>query len=275
MGAAMGMAGGALTAGMGIYSAYQNSNPLSGAISGAMGGAEIGAIGGPVGMAIGALAGGIAGALAGIFGDKGRGQAESLDVNTIQPTLAKDMQDYEAGRSGYNALASELNSLLISTKNSTASMGSGARSYYNSNIAPEINLALSTLQKQEIGGRANVTFSAAQFHSGGFINDFGDLATGDSSGFIHAMQNEFVMNPSATAAHAPILTAMNSGTNFAYAPTAQPRLPASSGGGPNITMKIQAIDSKSVAAWAKGGGGLDLMAALNQAQRQYSGVGRG
>jgi hypothetical protein len=35
------------------------------------------------------------------------------------------------------------------------------------------------------------------------------------------------------------------------------------------------MDSKSVAQWAKGGGGLALMAALNQAQRQYSGVGRG
>ncbi len=271
----MSVAGGALMGATSIFSAYEDSNPVAGAVGGAMGGMEVGAaFGGPVGAAIGAAIGGVAGLLAGIFGDQGRGQAESLDVNTVQPTLLKDMQDYEAGRSGYSSIASELSSLLMSSQNSTASMGSGARNYFNSNIAPEINAAITSLQKQEIGGRGNVTFSAAQFHSGGWVSDFGDLGTSDSEGFIHAMQNEFVMNPMAAAAHAPILQAMNSGTNFAYASTVQPRMPASSGGGA-VTLNIQALDSKSVATWAKGGGGLALMAALNQAQRQYSGVGRG
>jgi hypothetical protein len=282
LGAAMGMAGGSLMAGSSIYSAYENSNPTAGAVGGAMGGMEAGAalgsivpgLGTVVGGAIGAVVGGVTGLLAGIFGDQGKGQAESLDVGTIQPTLLKDMQDYEAGRSGYSSLSSELNSLLISSKNSTASMGSGARSYYGSTIAPEINAALSSLQKQEIGGRSQVTLTAGQYHTGGLVDDFGDLATSDTEGFIHAMRNEFVVQPSMAQAHAPLLNAIQS-NNVSYGSSVQPRMPAISGSGAPVTLTVQALDSKSVAAWAKGGGGLALMSALNQAQRQYSGVGRG
>ena len=248
-----------------------------------MGGMEAGAalgsivpgIGTVVGAVGGALIGGIAGLFAGIFGDQGRGQAQNLDTNTIQPALTKDMQDYEAGRAGYNTLATELNSMLISAQNQTNQMGSGARSYFNQRIQPEIEAVLSSLQKQEMGGRSQVTLSAAQYHGGGWTGDFGDLATSDTEGFIHAAQNEFVVNPMAAAAHAPILQAMNSGTNFAYSNTVQPRMPASSASGVPMQITIQALDSKSVAQWAKAGGGLALMAAMNQAQRQFSGVGRG
>lgn len=283
MGAAMGFASGGLMAGMGAFSAYQNSNPLAGLMSGAMGGMEMGAaigsvipgLGTVVGGAIGAIAGGIGGLLAGVFGDKGRGQAQALDVNQIQPALAKDVQDYEAGRAGYNTEATQLNQMLISAQNATNSMGSGARAYFTSNIQPEINTVLSSFQKQEIGGRSAITLTGGQYHGGGMIGGFGDLATSDTEGFIHAMRDEFVVNPIAAAAHAPILQAMNSGTNFAYSNSAQPRMPASAAGGNGPSITVQALDSKSVAQWAKAGGGLALMAALNQAQRQYSGVGRG
>jgi hypothetical protein len=282
MGTYAGMAGGALMAGTSIYSAYENSNPVAGAMGGAMGGMELGAaigsvvpgLGTLVGGAIGALAGGVGGLMAGLFGDKGKGQAEGLDVNTIQPALVADMQAYEQGRSGYDALSTQLNSMLISAQNQTQSWGSGARGYFNDNIRPEINAVLSSLQKQERGGRSQVTLSAAQFHDGGWTGDYGDLATSDTEGFVHTMANEFVVNPMAAASHAPILQAMNSGVNFGYSSSVQPRMPAApSGGSANIT--IQAIDSKSVAQWAKAGGGLALMAAMNQANRQYSGVGRG
>ena len=280
---AAGIASGALMAGTSIYSAYQNSDPLSGVLGGALGGMEMGAaigsfvgpLGTVIGGAIGAVAGAASGLTAGLLGDKGRGQAQGLDANTIQPTLAKDMQDYEAGRSGYTSISTELNSLLISAQNSTQQMGSGARFYFNNTIQPEIYAVLASLQKQEIGGRSALSLSAAQYHTGGWIDDFGDLGTGGSEGFIHAMQKEFVVNPVAAAAHAPILQAMNSGTNFAYSQAVQPRMPSSSGGGGSVTLNIQAIDSKSVAHWAKSGGALDLIAAINQGQRQYSGMGRG
>jgi hypothetical protein len=246
-----------------------------------MGGMEAGAalgsiipgLGTVVGGAIGAIAGGLAGLFAGIFGDQGRGQAESLDVNTVQPELTKDMQDYEAGRSGYSTIAANLTNMLTSAKNSTTQMGSGARNYFSSNIEPEINTALLSLQKQEAGGRGAVTMSAAQYHTGGMIGDFGDMATSDTEGFIHAMRNEFVVNPVAASAHMPILQAMNSGTSFG---AVQPRMPASSSSGGGGTLIIKAIDSMDVATWAKTrGGGRALAAALNQSNGSYSGIGRG
>ncbi|MGA9671134.1 MAG: hypothetical protein WBQ94_18130 [Terracidiphilus sp.] len=280
MGVAGGIAGGALMAGSSILSAYNNSNPVSGAMGGAMGGMELGAtlgsvipgLGTVVGGAIGAIAGGLTGMFAGIFGDQGKGQAESLDVNTIQPQLSKDMQDYEAGRSGYGAIASDLNNMLVSAKSSTTQMGSGARNYFSSHIQAEINAAMASLQKQERGGRSAVTMSAAQYHTGGMIDDFGDLSTSSTEGFIHALRGEIMMNPVASATHAPILQAMNNGTTFG---AVQPRMPAGSGGGGTVNVTVQAIDSKSVATWAKGGGGRMLVAAMNQAQGQYSGIGRG
>lgn len=268
--------GGALMGATSIYSAYQNSNPIAGAMGGAMGGMEVGSLFGPVGSVVGAIAGGLAGMFAGIFGDQGKGQAEGLDVNTIQPQITKDMQDFEAGRSGYSAIAMDLTNMLTSARSSTGAWGSGARNYFNSNIEPEINAALSSIQKQERGGRGAVTMSAAQYHTGGMIGDFGDMATSDTEGFIHAMRNEFVVNPMAAANHAPILQAMNSGVNFAYSNTTQPRMPAGSGSGAGGTVVIQALDSKDVATWAKTrGGSRALTAALNQGNGQYSGVGRG
>jgi hypothetical protein len=280
LGAAGGIVGGGLMGAMSIYSAYQNSNPIAGAAGGAMGGMEMGAalgsvipgLGTVVGGAIGAIAGGLTGLFAGIFGDQGKGQAEGLDVNTIQPEITKDMQDYEAGRSGYSAVAMDLTNMMTSARNSTGAWGSGARNYFSSNIEPEINAALQSLQKQEMGGRSAVTLSAAQYHNGGWTGDFGDMATSDTEGFIHAMRDEFVVNPMAAQAHAPILQAMNSGTMFG---AVQPRMPAASGNGSNLNLTIQALDSKSVATWAKTGGGKALMAALNQANGQYSGIGRG
>ena len=280
MGAAMGIVGGGLMAATSIYSAYQDSNPVAGAVGGAMGGMEMGAalgsvipgLGTVVGGAIGAIAGGIGGLLAGIFGDKGKSQAEGLDVNTIQPELSKDMQDFETGRSGYSTIASDLSNMLTSAKNSTTTWGSGARNYFNSNIQPEINAALLSIQKQEAAGRSAVTLSAGQYHSGGSIGGFGDLATSDTEGFIHAMRNEFVVQPMAAQAHGPLLNAINAG-NVSYSSTVQPRMPASASGG-GMTLTIQAMDSKSVAQWAKAGGGRALVSAMNQAQTQYSGVGR-
>jgi len=281
--AAMGIAGGTLMGATSIYSAYENSNPTAGAMGGAMGGMEAGAalgsivpgLGTVVGGAIGAVAGAVGGLLAGIFGDQGKGQAESLDVNTVQPTLLKDMQDYESGRAGYGSLAAELNSLLISSQNSTASMGSGARSYYSSNIAPEINAVLANLQRQEIGGRSQVTMSAAQYHTGGWVgDDFGDFGTGPGEGFAKMLADEFVVQPMAARSHAPLLSAINAG-NVSYASAVQPRMPASSGSGANVSLTVQALDSQSVATWARGGGGMALVSAINQANRQYSGVGRG
>jgi hypothetical protein len=195
LGAAAGIAGGALLAGTSIYSAYQNSNPVAGAVGGAMGGMEAGAaigsivpgIGTVVGAVGGALIGGIAGLFAGIFGDQGRGQAQNLDTNTIQPALTKDMQDYEAGRAGYNTLATELNSMLISgAERRRTRWGAGARSYFNQqHSAGDQGRAFVVAKAGDWRAQPGHS-SAAQYHGGGWTGDFGDLATSDTEGFIHA-----------------------------------------------------------------------------------------
>ena len=269
-----GAAGGALTAGIGIYSAYENSDPASGMLTGAMGGVEIGSMFGPMGMAVGGIIGGVAGLLAGVFGDQGKGKAEDFDKNTVQPGIAKEIQDFESGRAGYNSASKEIAALLTSAKDQTSSWGSGARSYFSSHIQPEIEVANSTLQQQEKGGRSLVTMSAAQYHTGGWVGDFGDFGTGPGEGFAKLLAEEFVVQPMAARAHAPLLSAINAG-NVSYSRTPQAMMPASGGSGATVNLTIKAIDSKDVARWAAAGGGRDLIAALNQAQRQYSGVGRG
>jgi hypothetical protein len=270
----LGAAGAAVTGAVGIYSAYENSNPIAGLASGAIAGAEVGSLFGPVGMGVGAIIGGLAGLFAGIFGDQGRGKAESLDVNTLQPALAKEMQDFEAGRTGYEQAVSDLSQMEASAKSQTDPLGSGARRYFTSNIEKEFDLALASLAKQERGGRSAVTLSAAQYHSGGWTGDFGDFDMGNGEGFARLLANEFVVQPMAAQQHGPLLSAINAG-NVSYARTPQPLMPAGAGGGPTVNVTIQAMDAKSVAQWAKAGGSRALIAAINQGQRQYSGVGRG
>ena len=49
------------------------------------------------------------------------------------------------------------------------------------------------LTREARAGRAQFSMSATQFHDGGMIGDFGDLATSSNEGFIHAMRGEIVM----------------------------------------------------------------------------------
>ncbi len=69
------------------------------------------------------------------------------------------------------------------------------------------------MSREGAAGRANVTTTAAQFHGGGSIDDFLDLATSDSEGFIHARQGEYMMHDAAASTNAPWLEAMNRGLN--------------------------------------------------------------
>ena len=65
---------------------------------------------------------------------------------------------------------------------------------------PEIQAAQLQIQQEERGGRSLTAMSAAQYHTGGYINDFGDLATGPDEGFIHAQRGELMLTPSGFAA---------------------------------------------------------------------------
>ena len=117
--------------------------------------------------------------------------------------------------------------------------------------------------------------SAAEYHTGGWIGDFGDFRTSDNEGFIHAMEGEFMVHPAAAAANAPLLQAINSGSRFSSYAGGARMTPAGSNGGAQVSLTVQALDAQSVKQWMQRGGARTIIAGINQGQKQYAGVGRG
>lgn len=269
----MGAAGAAITGGMGIFSAYENSNPIAGGVSGAMSGAAIGsAITPGVGTAVGAVVGGIAGILAGVFGDKGKGAAQQLDWNTVQPGILTELRQYNSGQAGYNQVAQYLDQLQIEAMNQTNSEGSGARAWYQGHILPEIQAAQAQLAQEEKGGRSLVSLSAAQYHTGGMIGDFGDLGLNSSEGLILAQRGEMMMTAAAASSFAPALHAMNSGALSPGMLRGSQMVPASSASAA-APIQITAWDGKSVDTWLRNGGATKIRQAQNMGTMQYGGLG--
>jgi hypothetical protein len=269
----LGAAGGAITGALGVYSAYQNSNPLGGALSGAMLGASVGSIIPGVGTAIGAVVGGIAGLLAGVFGDQGKSQAQDYDSKTIQPGIAAELQQYNSGSTGYEQATQYLSQLQVSAQQQTSTWGRGASSWYRSHILSEIQAAQQQIATEEKNGRSLVGMSAAQYHTGGWIGDFGDYGTSSTEGFIHAKAGEFMVHDGAAAGNGALLQAINSGRSVSPAAAQGSRMvPASMGGG--FTIPITAWDGASVDSWLRNGGALRMSQAVNAATGQYGGIGR-
>ena len=267
LGIAGGVAGAAAGA-LGVVGAYEQHSPMgmaTGALSGAEMGASIGTMILPgVGTAIGAVAGAIGGFFVGLFGDlfgdQGRSKMVAYDQQTIYPDLTAEMQGFQQGTVGYAQANDNLVKLMADAATQANTYGSGAVSYYNSNIVPEIQAAEATLLRAEKGGRDQVSFSAAQFHSGGSISDFGDLWTSPTTGFIHAQLGENVLTPTQMST----LATGSSSTRMA---------PASTGSTAQVT--IQAWDGASVSRWLRSGGAQQIQAAVNQNTGRYSGVGLG
>lgn len=270
----LGAAGAAITGGMGLLSAYQNSNPVAGLVSGAMSGAAIGSAFMPgVGTAIGAMVGGIAGILAGVFGDKGKGEAQDLDSKTVQPGIATELQQYNTGNVGYEQAAQYFDNLQIQVQNQTNAWGSGARNWYSGHILPEIQAAQQQIAQEEKGGRSLVALSAAQYHTGGLINDFGDLALNSTEGFILAQRGERMMTAAASSTHGPLLDAMNSGAIPPAMLRGSRAVPASAGAVGEVHLHIDALDAQSFEDWGRRGGSTKIRQMLNQGTGQYGGLG--
>lgn len=86
-GGIMANAGGAVTGGLGLFSAYEGNGGVDGALSGAMSGMQLGmAVGGPVGAAIGAAGG----ALLGAVGPGGAEKARVYDLKQVRPRITAD-----------------------------------------------------------------------------------------------------------------------------------------------------------------------------------------
>ena len=268
--AGAGITGAAVAGGVGLFNAYKNTSPGAGALSGAEAGAAIGGFAGPEGMIIGALIGGAAGAIAGfmgeLFGDNGRSKAKAYDTSTVGPALAAELANFNSGQTGYTQASRDLTNILNQAQTSTNAMGSGARDYFNQTIVPEVAAVQAKIDAEEKGGRGRLTMSAAQFHQGGLITGFGDLATSGTEGFIHALMGERMMNPIASSTHGPFLDAMNAGHNPATILTSQMQGAIKSiaggsttrmgtgAGGNGATLNVSAIDAASFARQLRTGG---------------------
>jgi hypothetical protein len=264
---------GAISGGIGLYGAYEGTGGVGGALGGAMSGAEMGAsigmLAGPVGALIGAGIGAVGGAILGVFGFGGRSQAASWWSHNGKPRMDSTAQSFNAGQQDYLSAYSDMQSLDIEARKTTDKMGPGAHDFYNDTIKKAITNEEAQMTRESRAGRGQVTMSTSQFHSGGWIHDFGNMGTGDDTGFVHAMRNEFVLHPQAAATNAPLLGAMNSGLDLPRLLSGATRMPAQRNY--DLDFHFHSPDAK---------GARDLImsnkhvirAALNDSYSEYSGA---
>jgi hypothetical protein len=266
-----GIAGAGIGAAFGAYGMvqdWQNGNTGGAVLTGAMTGASIGSLFGPIGMGIGAAAGALVGWIGSLFGDHGRSKAVAYASSTVDPALTKEEQGYDSGQIGYDQAIKDLEAVMTQAQADTLKMGSGAVSYYNQHIVPSIQAVEADIKRAETAGRGAISVSAAQFHGGGIIGDFGDMWTSPTTGFIHAQLGEGVLTPRQ-------ISAITSSTfNSSSSPSRSMLQPASSQG-VQLTLSVQAWDARSVAQWLRNGGAQAIQGALNQNVSRYSGVALG
>jgi hypothetical protein len=196
---------------IGVYSAYEGNGGVGGALSGAMSGMELGAaVAGPLGALVGAGVGAIVGAIG--FG--GREKARVYDLKTVRPRLANDTDSFQQGSMDYLSAYGDMESAQTDASHTISKLGPAANSYYQDTIKPEIATAEQKLSREAKAGRSASTFSAAQYDTGGAIDDFGDLATSPDHGLVHAQLGEFVVKPNAYQKNKSTLDALNSGASM-------------------------------------------------------------
>jgi hypothetical protein len=256
-------------------------------------------VGGPIVAAIGAIGGALVGWIGSLFGDHGRSKEVAYDHGTVQPALSKEMMSFEQGGVSYDQVTKDLAKISADAETQAKSFSSGAVSYYNKSIVPEVSAAQADVDRQEKAGRDKISFSAAQFHSGGRIGDFGDLWTSPSTGFIHAQLGEHVLTPTQLTGLAwgntHSISGINAGSGMGPAGDAlaserqafrnkhindpgiygalAAKIPAS--GASPVSVTIQAWDGASVDRWLRTGGAQKIQAAVNQNTGRYSGVALG
>jgi hypothetical protein len=235
---------------VGLYSAYQGNGGVGGALSGAMSGMELGmAVGGPIGAAIGAGVG----ALVGAIGFGGREKARVYDLKTVRPRLKNDTDSFQQGSMDYLSAYSDMESAQTDANHTISKLGPAANSYYQDTIKPEISTAEQKLSREAKAGRSASTFSAAQYDTGGAIDDFGDLATSPDHGLVHAQLGEFVVKPNAYQKNKSTLDALNSGASMedvanSYRSTMQSRdaRSGSQGGDRTAHLHFHSPDAKGI-----------------------------
>jgi hypothetical protein len=223
IGGVIGAGVGAYTGTKGIIGAFESgkaSGILTGAESGAAMGASVGMLAGPAGAVIGGALGAVGGATAGLVGwasgEGNRLQTKKYFKDSMRPQMQNVETTYMHGGGG-DALSA------ISQIDSIASRGyiymagkfgsSAAQWAKAAYIDKERNSLESQISRLASAGRDYTSKSAAQFHSGGTISDFGDFATSPTEGWVHALLGEKMVTPSAASAHGPTIDMMNAGAS--------------------------------------------------------------
>lgn len=244
MGKLGGVAGGAMT----VYSAFEGKGGWGGAAQGALGGAEAGMqYGGLAGAAIGAVIGGVLG----FIGHGARVKAQQYYWKELRPKIESEMLGFEAGTADYQGVYDDLTKSDTEAKQKTREMGSGAESYYNDTIHPDLMKYQQRLTREAKAGRAQFGMSAAQFHMGGRISTFGSMATSADEGWFHGKLGETVLNQQATMSHGDVAALMNAGTSrseiaeYLGGGNGAPQQQAVSSG--DVHLHVHAIDAKGVA----------------------------
>jgi hypothetical protein len=262
-------AAGLASGGLGLAGAVEGNGGFGGALQGAFSGAKVGSeLGGPIGAAIGA----IGGAVLGVLGFGGKSKAEDYNNKQVKPRIADELQAYEAGSMDYQTVYNDFDSLSREAKIATRQWGSGGESVYNNEIKSEISTAQTRLTREQKAGRSEYGMTAAQFHEGGFINNFGSMGTNNGQGWIHAEQGEFVLQQHAAMTHSTAAQLINSGASHSQMASyyGANKAPVASGGSSDVSLHFHSPDAK---------GAMQLFmdnkhhirAALNQSYAENSG----
>lgn len=288
-------AGAILTAGVGAYTgtkgiigAFEQGSPggiLNGAMSGAAMGGSIGMLAGPMGALIGAGIGAAGGATAGLVGwatgEGGNLAASKYFKEQMRPQMEQAEQAYAKG-SG-DALST------ISTIDGIASTGlayiggkygSSTLAWTRAAYVDKERLYLEgQINSMAKGGKDYMSRSAAQFHTGGEISDFGDLSLGGGEGFIKTLLGERVANRTASSIHGSEIDMMNNGASpsdmaahYLKSTGGSRTQAAQASSGDTHHWNVNAIDAQSFEKFLTHGGGMEAHAkAANRYASQYSG----
>jgi hypothetical protein len=274
-GMGIGMAG--IGAGMTIAQNWGNPNIGSAVLNDAMAGASLGtAIMPGIGTAIGAIGGAILGLFGSLFGDHGASQMRKYNDEQIVPSITKEMTAYTAAQVGYDQGLQDMTLLQMKADAQAKQWGSGAVGVYQRKVVPEINAAITEMERQQNADRSGaITMQAAQYDSGGVIRHFGDLSTGPNSGYIHAQVGERMMDRMTNMRHSSTLDAMNRGADIPRGNGAGLGGGGNGGGESHLHLHIHALDVQDFSRFLRSGGAQEIQSHLNSNANRYAGKALG
>jgi hypothetical protein len=258
------------------------TNMLTGAGMGASVGMMFGPEGALIGAGVGAAVGLAASTIGAIFGVSGHIKARKYFHDTLDPKIQGDVQNFRTGGGDFQTAIADINKTAADGMDyATRTFGADAANYMMSTyLRADVNTADAMIAREAKAGMAGLKASAAEFHDGGVIGGFGDLATSDNEGFIHAMRGETVMDRSSSATHAPALSLMRDGATPAemaahYMDAMGGGANGNGGGGDtHHHWDISALDAKSFAQMLASGGIQAVIKAQNNFTGQYAGAGK-